>query len=94
MTAVEEAGKGTAAAALAGFPPPADALTATTEPGVPASGGAFPSLRGVAAVAAAAAPPLERRRVRAGAIGLGEVGEGRGGEGEEKRTWKEVEREE
>ena len=89
MTAVEEAGKGTAAA-LAGLPP-ADALTATTEPGVPASGGAFPSLRGVAAVAAAAAPPLERRRVRAGAIwDWGEVG----GEKNKETTWKEVEREE
>ena len=80
MTEVEEAGKGTAAA-LAG--PPADALTATTEPGVPASRGAFPSLRGVAAVAAAA-PPLERRRVRAGAIGLGRGGGGR----EKKNSWK------
>ena len=72
VTEAERAAKGTAAAPLAGGP--ADALTATTEPGVPASSrGAFPALRGVAAAAAAAAaaPPLERRRVRAGAMGRG-----------------------
>lgn len=64
------------ALALAAAAALADALT-TTEPGVAASAcGAFPALRGVVseavAAAAAAAAPLERRRVRAGAIG--EVG--------------------